>query len=100
MAERAGFRTMASEAAAECASAAERRGDLSVALRWARSEAKISPDDETSVARLIRLLDANGDRVGALSTYEALRVRLMNEFRATPSPENEAILAAIRRKQP
>ena len=72
MAERAGFRVMAAEAAAHCAAAAEDRGDLSAALRWARSGAKISPDDETSVARLIRLLDANGDRVGALSPVRGL----------------------------
>lgn len=96
--ERTTCRIMAAEAAAACVGAAEQQGDLTAALRWARQGVTISPDDERSIARLIRLLDATGDRVGALSTYEALRQRLMNEFRATPSTETEAIISAIRRR--
>jgi DNA-binding SARP family transcriptional activator len=94
--ERSSFRLMAADAAAACVATAERRGDIPAALRWARRGVAISPDDEPSIARLIRLLDASGDRVGALSTYETLRQRLMTEFRATPSTETEAIASAVR----
>ncbi len=94
--ERTWYRNMAADAAARCVASAEKRGDLTDALRWARAGVKIAPDDESSIARLIRLLDACGDRVGALSTYETLRQRLLKEFGATPALETEAIVATIR----
>src|SRR2546427_1532562 len=78
---------------------AERRSDLAAAVQWARRAAAISPDDEVTVARLIELLDRSGDRVGALTTYETLRQRLLVEFRATPSPETQALVAPSTRPE-
>jgi DNA-binding SARP family transcriptional activator len=94
--ERAGFRSKALVAASSLSQAAEERADPKAALHWAKRAVTTAPDDESAVARLIRLLDQNGDRVGALQTYEALRRRLQNEFDTKPSKETEAIVAAIR----
>ena len=62
----------------------------------ARRAVELAPDDEASVRRLIRILDRKGDRAGALSAYEGFRLRLAAEYDAVPSPETEALLAAIR----
>ena len=94
--ERNGFRHRARAAASALSEVAEKGGDLKAALHWARRNALVAPDDESAVARLILLLDQNGDRVGALNTYEALRRRLLEEFGVRPSAETEAIVARIR----
>jgi DNA-binding SARP family transcriptional activator len=94
--ERAEFRSQATIAATALSEGAEQGADLKQALQWSRRAAAIAPDNEMVVARLIRLLDENGDRVGALSSYEALRRRLMEDFGAKPSSETEAIAARIR----
>jgi DNA-binding SARP family transcriptional activator len=94
--ERNGFRQRARTAASALSQSAEQRGDLKTALHWARRNAAVAPDDESAVARLILLLDHNGDRVGALNTYEALRRRLLEEYGVKPSAETEAVVARIR----
>ena len=94
--ERNGFRQRARTAASTLSEAAEQGGDLKTALHWARRNAAVAPDDESVVARLILLLDQNGDRVGALNTYENLRRRLMEEYGVKPSSETEAVVARIR----
>jgi DNA-binding SARP family transcriptional activator len=59
---------------------------------------ELSPDDESAVRRLIRILDRRGDRAGALSAYETFRLRLAAEYGAVPSPETEALLETIRNR--
>ena len=66
-------------------------GDLARAAPMARRAVELAPDDEASVRRLIRILDHKGDRAGALSAYEAFRLRLAAEYDAVPSPETEAL---------
>ena len=58
---------------------------------WSRS-------DEAGVARLIALLDRQGDRAGALAVYAALERRLADEFSALPSPETRALMQALRQR--
>ena len=94
--ERSGFRNLAAHAAVTLAAAAEQASYLAGAVRYARRAATIVPDDEAVAARLIRVLDRSGDRVGALTAYESLRQRLNREFQAAPSPETEALMAKIR----
>jgi DNA-binding SARP family transcriptional activator len=94
--ERNGFRRTAGHAASELSIQAERRGDFTDAVRWARRSQAVSPDDEPVTARLISLLDRSGDRVGALRAYDALRQQLREEYHASPSRETEALVAAIR----
>jgi DNA-binding SARP family transcriptional activator len=94
--ERGQLRRRASLVAWSGVDDAERRGDLVAAAPLARRGVELTPDDEASVRRLMRILDRRGDRAGALSAYEAFRLRLATEFQAVPSPETEALLANIR----
>jgi DNA-binding SARP family transcriptional activator len=94
--ERARLRQRAAAASWSAAGDAERVGDLVAAAPWARRAVELAPDDEASVRRLIRILDRKGDRAGALGVYEALRLRLAAEYDAVPSPETDALLAAVR----
>jgi serine/threonine-protein kinase len=96
--ERGRLRQRAAAAAWSVVGDAERLGDLARAAPLARRAVELAPDDETSVRRLIRILDHKGDRAGALSAYEAFRLRLATEYDAAPSPETEALLANIRKR--
>ena len=93
--ERSRLGTLASGAATTLAETSEKAGDLAAAVHWARRAASISPDNERVVGQFIRLLGASGDRMGALNTYEALRIKLWNDFRVTPSRDTQAILSQI-----
>lgn len=94
--QRARFRREASDAARRLAEAAEQRGELPAAVVWARRSSELSEDDETSLQRLLRLLDRLGDRAGALRAYKAFAARLSRELDAKPSAETQKLVAAIR----
>lgn len=93
--ERVLLRDQAILAASALGQHAERENDLGGAVRWARRAADLAPEDEVVVARLISLQDRNGDRAGALRTYDAFRLRLKEEFQVTPSHETQALVARI-----
>jgi DNA-binding SARP family transcriptional activator len=97
--ERGRLRRHAATAAWSIVGVAERVGDLISATPWARRAVELSPDDEASVRRFMRILDRKGDRAGALSAYEAFRLRLAAEYGAVPSPETEALLESIRGRE-
>lgn len=94
--ERGRIRRRAAQAGWALVDAAERAGDRAGAVPLARRAAALSPDDEAGVRRLMRILDNRGDRAGALATYEEFRRRLAAVYGATPAPETEAVIAAIR----
>jgi DNA-binding SARP family transcriptional activator/TolB-like protein len=98
-AERARLGQLAVRAAADLVEHAEREGDLPTAVQAARQAVALDPDDESALARLIALLDRSGDRAGALSAFETFRRRLQKEYDATPSPETDARIQAIRARQ-
>ena len=77
----------------------EDAGNATEALRWARHAVDLEPADEAGVARLIALLDRQGDRARALAVYSALERRLANEFSAQPAPETRALMQALRQRQ-
>jgi DNA-binding SARP family transcriptional activator len=97
--ERGHLRRRAAAAVWSLVGAAERVGDLVTAAPLARRAVELSPDDEAAVRRLMRILDRKGDRAGALSAYEAFRLRLAAEYDAVPSPETESLLEAIRSRE-
>ena len=97
--ERTRLGQLAVRAAADLAERAEREGDLPTAVQAARQAIALDPDDESAIARLIALLDRCGDRAGALSAFETFRRRLEQEYDATPSPETDARMRAIRARQ-
>jgi DNA-binding SARP family transcriptional activator len=97
--ERGHLRRRAAAAVWSLVGAAERVGDLVTAAPLARRAVELSPDDDAAVRRLMRFLDRKGDRAGALSAYEAFRLRLAAEYDAVPSPETESLLEAIRSRE-
>ena len=97
--ERLRLRRLAARAAAEMAQRAERDGDLAAATHAARQAVAFDLDDEPALARLIELLDRSGDRAGALNAFERFRRGLLQQYDATPSPETDARIQAIRARQ-
>lgn len=66
------------------------------AVHWARRALELSPWDEPTLRRLIELLDAAGDRAGALQAYDDFARRFQEELELHPSPETVAAVEALR----
>src|SRR5690606_2842890 len=77
---------------------ARARGDDDAAAEFARRALEIA-DDERALRALIELLDAAGDRAGALREYQRFAQLLEEEFEATPSPETVALIERIRSRE-
>lgn len=86
----------ACEAAGRLAREEEDRGNTVGAARWLHRLLDLAPDRETDLRHLMRLLDASGDRAGALRAYRTVSGRLRRELDLTPSPETQALVARIR----
>lgn len=80
------------------ASGAASRGESRQAARWGRFAAGLAPTEERSLQRLLRLLDRQGDRAGALRAYSEFAERLRAELDAEPSPETQTLAEGIRRR--
>lgn len=83
----------------ELADRAEQEGDWARALTWWQSLSTRAPDRARVTVRLMRALEATGDRGGALRVADAHSALLAAEFGAEPSPDVVA-LAARMREQP
>ncbi len=59
----------------------------------------IDPVSESSARALMRALALDGDRAGALQTYEELRARLEQDLKARPSADTTALMERIRRER-
>ena len=81
---------------AAAADAAERRGDLAVAIGCDRRRAQLDPLSEPAHRDLIRRLDAVGDRGAALAAYARLRDRMSRDLALSPSPATRAVVEAVR----
>lgn len=92
------LRHRAAEAAAALADAADRGGDRTAAVGWARRGVALAPLDEPAHRRLIHLLDASGDRAGALEAWARLVASLDEALGIEPSPESRALAEAIRER--
>jgi DNA-binding SARP family transcriptional activator/TolB-like protein len=86
---------LAADAAWACADEAWRAGDSARAVSLGRRAAALAAN-EAGLRRLLVLLDKAGDRVGALRAYDEFARRLKSEFDAEPSPETNAVIAAVR----
>jgi TolB-like protein/Flp pilus assembly protein TadD len=71
-------------------------GDVDAALRWWQTLAVHSPDSVRITLRLMRALEATGDRAAALRAADAHATLLASEFGAEPSPEVVALATRIR----
>jgi serine/threonine-protein kinase len=96
---RASLRKRAAEAAWALADRAEAEANGQEAAQWARRAAEYAPDDESTLQRLVGLLDRTGDRAAALRAYEAFAWRLENELGLEPSPETRALVEGIRARE-
>lgn len=82
------------------AEACERRGELAGAVDWWRRSAARDPYSGRIALRLMRALDANGDRAGALQHARVHAVLLREEFDAGPDPEVAAFAERLRLEPP
>lgn len=98
-AERAQLRNLACQAASTLAQRYQAERELARAAEYARRALALSPDDERSLRHLLTVLDALGDRAGALQTYDGFARRLATEFEAEPAAETQALIASIRARQ-
>jgi DNA-binding SARP family transcriptional activator/Tfp pilus assembly protein PilF len=96
--ERAALRDLALQAARGLSQRDDVEGPAS-ALRWAWEACALAPYDEAAFRRLAELLDRSGDRARVLKEYEALVARLARDLEAEPSPETQALIAGIRRRE-
>lgn len=64
-----------------------------------RRATRLDPGDEPGARRLMRLLDAAGDRGGALRAYQALADHLARDLDTTPSAETRALATRLRTQE-
>ena len=93
---RGALRSRAASAAATLRDDAARAAQHDAAATWARVAAQLSPDDERVARRLIEVLDAGGDRAGALRAYDEFSRRLWTTFETKPSAETTALVDTVR----
>jgi DNA-binding SARP family transcriptional activator len=94
--ERTRLRQLAATAAWSLSETSERAGTAGEAARCARDAARLAPDDEAGVRRLIMLLDRLGDRGGALRTYDSFALRLRQQLDLEPARETRSLVESLR----
>jgi DNA-binding SARP family transcriptional activator len=97
--EREHYRITAADAAWTMASRYETDQNLTYATKWARRAAKLSGPDERRIRKVMTMLDAAGDRAGAIAVYEEVARYLASELEVEPSDETRALAEAIRKRK-
>ncbi|MFW6089745.1 MAG: AfsR/SARP family transcriptional regulator, partial [Gemmatimonadota bacterium] len=95
--ERSYLRTEARRAALELSEAEMAAADLNEAARHARRALELEPTHEPSARQLIRVLDAMGNRAGAMAVYEELLHTLDETLQLEPSAATKDLLERVRR---
>lgn len=93
--ERGRLRRMATTAAWSLVEPANQIQSPQEAVRWARMAFDLNPDDEDGIRRLLRLLDAVGDRAAAIEAFEGF-VRRLARDQLQPTAETSVLMSAIR----
>jgi DNA-binding SARP family transcriptional activator/tetratricopeptide (TPR) repeat protein/TolB-like protein len=99
-AERARLRSRAAAAAASLAERCEAAGDPAAGVSWARRALELNAGSEPALRHLMTLLDASGDRAGALLVFDAFAAAIRAELEVEPAPETRALADAIRERRP
>lgn len=94
--ERVRLRRLAAQLCWNLVEEAAQGGDVPEAARRAHQAVDLDPFDETALHRLIELLDALGDRAGALAAFDYFARRLAEEYAAVPSPETMVLVQRVR----
>jgi DNA-binding SARP family transcriptional activator len=97
--EREHYRVAAADAAWTMASRYETDHNLTHATKWARRAAQLSGPDERRIRKVMTMLDAAGDRAGAIAIYEDFIRYLASELEVEPSDETRALAEAIRKRK-
>lgn len=71
-------------------------GNLDTALQLARGWVALEPMDDEAQHRLIELLAATGDRIGALRQYDRYEALVQAELELEPLEETQALIERIR----
>jgi DNA-binding SARP family transcriptional activator/TolB-like protein/Tfp pilus assembly protein PilF len=98
--ERARLRRLAGAAAWRLADEARAVGERRQAADFARYAASFASHDEVEIRRLIELLDAVGDRAGAVLAYESFAGRLAADLGVEPSATTQALIGTVRGRVP
>ena len=98
--ERSRLRHRAFEAGWALAAVEEGAANRAGAAHWAQWAATLLPDDESSVRRLIELLDRLGDRPGAIRAYDTLARLLATDYQLEPAPETRGLIETVRQRSP
>lgn len=96
--ERERLRESAADAALRLAAVYEGETNLTLATRWARKAARLTPSDERSIRKVMKLLDRAGDRAGALQVFEDFSRTLRTELDVEPDSETRALAIELRRE--
>lgn len=94
--ERSYLRTEARRAALELSEAEAEAADLDEAARHARRALELEPTHEPAARQLIGVLDAKGDRAGALAVYEELHHTLSEALQLEPSTATKDLVERLR----
>jgi TolB-like protein/DNA-binding SARP family transcriptional activator len=94
--ERTHLRSRAAEAAWSLAERSAAEGGAVNAAHWGRRALALTPGDEGQLRRFLVLLDRVGDRAGAAQAYTEFAERFARDYGVGPSPETQAVIAAIR----
>jgi DNA-binding SARP family transcriptional activator/Tol biopolymer transport system component len=94
--ERARLRSRAVGAATALRDGAERDGNLSLAIRYARDVLRLDPASEVALRSVMLLLDRTGERAVALRTYDEFSSRIASAFDLQPSAETAALAEELR----
>jgi TolB-like protein/DNA-binding SARP family transcriptional activator/Flp pilus assembly protein TadD len=94
--QRAVLRQLAAQATWSLVDRLEAQGALREAIERARNGVSLTPEREPGVRRLIALLDACGDRAGAVQVYEEYVNWLRENFELEPAPETVAAIHAVK----
>ncbi len=97
--ERVRLRRLAARLCWDLSDQARKGGHTAEAARRAHEAVDLDPFDESALHRLIELLDALGDRAGAVSAFEHFAGRLADEYAVEPSPETVALVERVRTRQ-
>ena len=94
--EREHYRAAAADAAWTLASRYETDQNLTHAAKWARKAARLAGPDERRIRKIMTMLDAAGDRAGAILVYEEFTRFLSSSLDVEPSDETRALAESIR----
>jgi len=94
------YRDIAFKAAERLGDREQAAGRQSTARFWAVRAVDLQPLSEAALARLLHLLDSQGERVEALRRYESFEKRLKTELGVEPGPELRRIERSLRERRP